>query len=491
MAMVLVRMPAPPSSWPGLIGSRTVPRNAPIRRKPGRPALFDPATLRFDPLDPARRRDWVPLRTLTVLRWLAIAGQVSALLVATAILGLEIATGPASLAIGASVLVNLVSSLTVPRTRRLTEREATLLLTFDIIQLGFLLALTGGLNNPFAVLILAPVTIAASVLNPQSTLVLGGLTLAVVTAIGPWHVPVVTPDGPLRTPELFLWGFWAALLIGVGFLGLYARSVTAETAAMADALAATQLALDRAQRLSDLDGVVAAAAHEMGTPLATIKLVSGEMIEELEGRAELAHLLEDARLLHAQADRCRDILRDMGRAGTRDPYLDRAPFEAVLREAALPHLNRGKPVAILVPDGRQPEVPRRPEIVHGLRNLVQNAVDFAQSHVEVQMDWDPDRLSIRIHDDGPGFAPTVLERIGDPFVRRRASPSPAPLSNDEARRPGYEGMGLGLFIAKTLLERTGAQLTFANDRDGGAVAIVAWPRQALVPPSESLSRALT
>lgn len=453
-------------------------------RPSGSPALLDtdPPLLRPDPLDPALRRDWVPLRTLTVLRWVAIAGQITALLVATSILGLQIAVGPASLAIGASVLANLIASLTAPRTRRLSEREAALLLTFDIVQLGLLLALTGGLNNPFAVLLLVPVTIAASVLQIRSTFVLGGLTLAVVTAIGPWNVPVLTPEGPLETPRLFLWGFWVALAIGVGFLGLYARRVTAETAAMGNALAATQLALDRAQRLSDLDGVVAAAAHEMGTPLATIKLVSGEMIEELEDRPDLAHLLEDARLLRAQADRCRDILRAMGQEAKRDSYLDRAPAEAVLREAAAPHLDRGKRVQIRLSEGRQPEIPRRPEIVHGLRNLVQNAVDFAVSRVEIRLDWTTERLSIRIHDDGPGFAPAVLDRIGDPFMR--GAPARSPPREGDPHRPGYEGMGLGLFIAKTLLERTGARLTFANDQGGGAVVIVAWPRELLAHASE-------
>jgi two-component system sensor histidine kinase RegB len=437
-----------------------------------------------------RRRDWVPLRTLTVLRWIAIVGQVAALVVATQLLGLEIATGAASLAIGASVLVNLVATFTAPRTRRLTEREAALLLTFDILQLALLLALTGGLNNPFAVLLLAPVTIAAAVLQLRSTLLLGGLTVAVVTALGPWHLPVLTPDGPLETPRLHLWGFWTALVIGVSFLGLYARTVTAETVAMGEALTAAQLALGRAQRLSDLDGVVAAAAHELGTPLATIKLVSGEMIEELRDRPDLSYLREDAELLREQADRCRDILRAMGRAGRRDAYLDRALFEAVLREAAEPHLARGKAVEIAVAEGRQPEIPRRPEIVHGLRNLVQNAVDFAASRVEIRLDWTPDRLSVRIRDDGPGFAPADLERIGDPFMRGRPSPRAAdrPESGEEPR-PGYEGMGLGLFIAKSLLERTGARLTFANDAAGGAVAVVAWPAAVLTAaPSESAAR---
>ncbi len=443
-----------------------------------------------DPLEATRRRDWVPLRTLTVLRWVAIAGQVSAVVVAVQVLDLGIAAGAASLAIGASVLVNLVAAFTTEPTRRLTEREASLLLTFDIVQLGLLLALTGGLNNPFAVLLLAPVTIAASVLHLRSTLVLGVLTLAVVTALGVWNLPLLLPDGrPLETPSLFLRGFWVALLIGVGFLALYARRVTAETAALSEALAAAQLALDRAQRLSDLDGVVAAAAHEMGTPLATIKLVSAEMIEELEDRPDLDHLLEDARLLRDQADRCRDILRSMGQEAKRDSYLDRAPFEAVLREAAEPHLGRGKTVEIHLAEGRQPELPRRPEIVHGLRNLVQNAVDFSRARVEVRLDWTAERLSVRIRDDGPGFPPGVLERIGDPFMRGRSTGARALAPDDEAPRPGYEGMGLGLFIAKTLLERTGARLTFANDQGGGAVVVVAWPRHVLAVPPEPRGRA--
>ncbi len=471
-----------------MIGLSARRNNAPIRRKisQGRKALLDSGPFLSawtDPLGAMRRRDWVPLRTLTVLRWVAIVGQVAALVVAVQVLDLGIATGAVSLAIGASVLMNLVAAFTTAPTRRLTEREASLLLTFDILQLGLLLALTGGLNNPFAVLLLAPVTIAASVLHLRSSLVLGVLTLTVVTGIGVWNLPLLLPDGrPLETPDLFLWGFWFALVIGVGFLGIYARRVTAETAAMGEALAAAQLALDRAQRLSDLDGVVAAAAHEMGTPLATIKLVSGEMIEELEERRDLAHLLEDARLLRAQADRCRDILRSMGQEAKRDSYLDRAPVEAVLLEAAEPHLDRGKTVEIRLTDGRQPELPRRPEIVHGLRNLVQNAVDFALSRVEVRLDWTEERLSIRIHDDGPGFTAGVLERIGDPFMRGPppgGRPGPTPGADDVATRPGYEGMGLGLFIAKTLLERTGARLTFANDQSGGAVVVVAWSRQSL------------
>jgi two-component system sensor histidine kinase RegB len=256
--------------------------------------------------------------------------------------------------------------------------------------------------------------------------------------------------------------------------------------AMGVALLATQHALSREQKLTDVGGVVAAAAHELGTPLATIKLVSSELVEELENRPDL---LEDVLLIGTQADRCRDILQSMGRAGKDDLMLRQAPIETVVREAAEPHLHRGKSVKFLVAPEEgarltQPIIGRTPEIIHGIRNLVQNAVDFSKSEVTVALSWTQDRITVEISDDGRGFPLSVLGRIGDPYVRRRR------LSEDVANRPGYEGMGLGLFIAKTLLERSGAQMTFANRRrhghaswkgqaTGGAVVDIVWQRDAL------------
>lgn len=231
---------------------------------------------------------------------------------------------------------------------------------------------------------------------------------------------------------------------------------------MSDALSATQMALSREQKLTDLGGVVAAAAHELGTPLATIKLASGELFEELGDRPELQ---EDAALIREQADRCRDILRDMGRAGKDDLHLRQAPLRAVLEEAAEPHMDRGKEIEfeLMGPEMAQPSILRKPEIIHGVRNLVQNAVDFAQYQIWVEASWTDDSIALRIMDDGSGFPPHLIGRIGDPFMKRRK------LSSDKNRRPGYEGMGLGLFIAKTLLERSGAELSFANGREAGTV----------------------
>mgnify|MGYP005989228133 CR=1 FL=1 len=424
-----------------------------------------------------KRSNWVRLQTLVTLRWIAIVGQIAALLVAAYGFGLQFQFGLATATIGASVIVNLLVGFIHPMNKRLTEREAALMLMFDLVQLSALLYLTGGLSNPFALLILAPVTIAATVLHLNSSLLLGSVAIAAISIIAAASLPITTMAGvPLELPALFQFGFWVALVIGVTFLALYVRQVTTEMHNMSEALLATKLALAREQKLSDLGGVVAAAAHELGTPLATIMLVSEELRQELTAEPELK---EDADLIHDQAIRCREILTSMGRAGKDDQHLRVVPFEVLIRDAAEPHLHRGKNVRFMVGsedigDSKQPLAQRRPEIIHGLRNLVQNAVDFASGTVDISVSWSETELRIKIADDGDGFPQSVIRRIGNPFVGRWRQ------VESRQKRPGYEGMGLGLFIAKTLLERTGARLFFTNassrQTKGGAVITVVWDR---------------
>ncbi|MEO0667762.1 MAG: ActS/PrrB/RegB family redox-sensitive histidine kinase [Pseudomonadota bacterium] len=431
-----------------------------------------------------QRSNWIRLRTMILLRWVAICGQLVALTVAQRYYGLQLELGLCYLAVGVSVIGNLIAIFVFPENKRLTETENLLMVMFDLLQLAFLLFLTGGLHNPFALLLLGPVSISSAVLTTRSTLLVGGTAIVLVTLLGEFHLPLRTQQGfILRIPDLFVFGNWIALVIAICFFGAYSRRVTSEIHSMSDALSATQMALSREQKLTDLGGVVAAAAHELGTPLATIKLTSAELIEELEDRPELR---EDAALIREQADRCRDILRDMGRAGKDDLHLRQAPLMTVVQEAAEPHMHRGKYVHYTHdPDAGdeidQPAILRKPEIIHGLRNLVQNAVDFAAANVWIEAHWTADMITLRIMDDGRGFPPQLLGRIGDPFVRRRKN------RDDGQQRPEYEGMGLGLFIAKTLLERSGAELSFANGGDPfaredteqprvGAIVEVSWPR---------------
>jgi len=441
--------------------------------------------------------NWIRLRTLIPLRWWAIFGQISALVIAQRLYNLTLDVGLCYLVIGVSVITNLVASFIYPENKRLTERETLLIVLYDMLQLGLMLYLTGGMNNPFSVLIVGPVIVSASAVSLRSTLLLGLITIAIATALTQYYMPLRTAEGfILRVPDMFLFGNWVAIVITVIFLGVYSRWIVTEINAMSKALQATQMALAREQKLTDLGGVVAAAAHELGTPLATIKLTSSELAEELEDNRELR---EDALLIHEQADRCRDILQSMGRAGKDDLHVREIPLTALIEEAADPHMQRGKVVHLDhgVDAGdlqSQPNVLRQAEVIHGLRNLIQNAVDFSDRTVWVESSWSDDTIDVRIMDDGRGYPANLLGRIGEPFVRRRGHPG-------DPRRPEYEGMGLGLFIAKTLLERSGAELSFANGSDSfatqashsertGAFVQVTWPRDRLETADNSARRAL-
>ena len=434
---------------------------------------------------PDARGRSVRLRTLLTLRWVAVSGQAAAVLAAEHLFGLRLPLDACFLAIAAPIAVNLVAWNLHPANKRLSERDAMLSLLFDLGQVSALLMLTGGLSNPFAVLLLAPVTIAASVLSLRSTLILASAAMAATTLMLVLHLPLRFEDGgELRTPDLYLFGLWMALTVGIAFMALYTRRIGVEAARMAEALAAAQIALSREQRLTAIGALAAAAAHELGTPLATIKLISGELAHDLKDMPEHA---EDLRLLRAQADRCREILRDLSEGGRSDAHVKVAPATAVIGEAALPHRDRGKDLVIRV-NGRpaetvgeaQPAIRRTPEVIHGLRNLIQNAVDFATGAVWIDVIEREGQLRIAVGDDGPGFRGDVLSLLGDPYVTTRGR-----ARGRESEGGGYQGMGLGLFIAKTLLERTGARLAFTNgprasaDGPSGAIVTAIWPRDAL------------
>lgn len=417
--------------------------------------------------DNTARSDWVRVRTLVLLRWLAVAGQSATVLVCALWLGFDLPLGLDVMVIACSVVVNLFSTFTLPANARLTERQAMWTLLFDLTQLLVLLALNGGLTNPFVLMILAPVTIAATALTRDAMFLVAGVALLGCAVLAVFYVPLETTGGQqFILPDLYLLGIWASLSVGIMFLAGYVRRVTVETFSMSQALTATQMALAREHQLTQLGGVVAAAAHEMGTPLATIKLVSGELADDLSDRPEL---LEDVDLIRSETDRLRQILRDMGRAGKDDQQVKTVPLSTLIQIAAEPHLDRGKEITFLT-NGQTidpgtaegPFVPSDPEIVHGLRNLIQNAVDFAKEAVWVQSHWSNAEIFITCADDGQGYPADLIGRIGDPFLGNRSGRRKSTNGRGE-----YQGMGLGLFIAKTLLERSGARLTFSNAQGDG------------------------
>jgi two-component system sensor histidine kinase RegB len=432
---------------------------------------------RVAPSAPARGR--VRLRTLSNLRWMAIAGQSTALFLVYFGFGYRLPLVYCAAAIGASTILNIVLALRYPASHRLTNRDATLYLAFDVLQLAALLYLTGGITNPFALMFVAPVVIAAATLNLGNTLILAGIGFASICLIAVVHKPLPwPPDEVLALPQLYQAGIWASLVIGIGFTSVYAWRIASESARMSAGLAATQLALSREHRLAALGALATAAAHELGTPLGTIAVVARELERALpEGSSEA----EDVRLLRAQAERCRAILARL--ANPEETMLGataRLPLGALLDDIAAPYRGEDLDIAIQVPGAApdQPQVWRAPELLHGLGNIIENAADFAQSVVRIEARWDAGTLHISVEDDGPGFAPEIYERIGEPYVTTR--PGDFALGETEMGPQGalgeHEGMGLGFFIAKTLLEQTGGEVKALNLPDGGAVVTMQWRR---------------
>ena len=413
----------------------------------------------------------VRLRTLTRIRWAAIAGQLVALFLVRFGLDWPLPMDAALAVVGASVVLNLVMTFRRPEQGRLKEWEAAAYLAFDTLQLAILLYLTGGLTNPFALLFLGAVTVSATVLTRRATAILCALVVICATALVFGHKPLPWSAIGLELPGLYVWGLWTAVVIGTLFLAVYAGSLAAEGRRMSNALSATQLSLAREQQLSAVGGLAAAAAHELGSPLSTILVTATELSREIPADSPFA---EDIRILRSEAVRCREILAELSVQPASDDSGDpfaRTLLSALVRAAADRH--REAEISLIIDaagddESGEPVIANSPEFNHGLGNIVQNAVQFARDSVAVRVAWSVDLITVTVRDDGPGFAPAVLDRVGEPYISSR----------------GEGHLGLGIFIAQSLLQRTGGRLVVRNLRgaggriDGGEVTIT-WPRASL------------
>jgi two-component system sensor histidine kinase RegB len=410
------------------------------------------------------------LSTLIRLRWLAVGGQTAAILVVGLWFGFPLPFGACFALISLSAWLNVGLRILFPASHRLDPNWATLLLAYDLLQLSGLLYLTGGLQNPFAILLLGPVMVSAATMQPDKTFLLGALTLAAATVLVFIHQPLPWfPGREFVVPLQYVGGVWVALVSALLFMAFYSFRVAEESRQLADALAATELVLQREQHLSALDGLAAAAAHELGTPLATIALVANELAREIPDDDPHA---DDVRLLREQSQRCREILSKINSlSSAAEEHLGRMPLSHILEEIAAPHRHFGIDTKVeLTGEGPEPIAARNPGLIYGLGNLVENAVDFAEAEVRLCAEWNDRAVLVLIADDGPGYQPDIMDRLGEPYVTTRRA---------DAQRPGeHGGLGLGIFIAKTLLERSAARLSFSNRRppERGAAVLIEWAR---------------
>ncbi len=426
-------------------------------------------------LDLGRRSRRLRVDTLVRLRWLAVCGQATAVLFVRFALGFPIPLGLCLLFIASSAWLNVLLRIRFGRSDRLEDPPAALMLAYDIVQLSALLYLTGGLENPFSILFLAPIMIAAVSFSGRITLGLTLLGVAAATALTFVHYPLPwAPGAPLNLPFLYIGGIWMAITIGAAFTAIYASRIAEETRKLADAFAATELVMAREQHLSQLDGLAAAAAHELGTPLATITLVVKELQKQLPPDSPFD---EDVGLIVQEIGRCRSILAKIASLGDESGnILSEMSVGVLLEEAVAPHRDFGIQITI-AKQGQEPEpiCRRNPGIIYGLGNLIENAIDFARSEVKIIARWNASFVEVAIEDDGPGFSPDVIGRLGEPYVTTK--------KDRRAKSEEDFGLGLGLFIAKTLLERSGAAVIPSNVAapQSGARVTIRWPRATFEP----------
>ncbi len=432
----------------------------------------------------------VRLQTLVRLRWLAVIGQTVAVLSVYFLFEFSLPLTACLALIALSAWLNIFLSVRWRTSLRLKDKYATLLLAYDACQLAGLLYLTGGLENPFSFLFLVPVTVAATTMPMVRVLSLGLFTMVLVTILANFHYPLPWIAGErFDLPGLYLAGVWSSIACGLGFASVYSHRVSTEARDMSEALAATEFVLAQEQRLSALDGLAAAAAHELGTPLATIALVAKELKHDLPNAQEFT---EDLDLLSSQTDRCREILSKLAnRDEQQEDMLARLKLTVLLEELIEP-FRSGNPEIVMDAQAEEtgspePIVTRHPGIRYGLANLLENAVDYAKSTVTVEVRWSANDVVVIVIDDGPGFSEEIIDQLGEPYVTTRKGYGTKQLKN--APTKGHQGMGLGFFIAKTLLTRSGANVALANLAypQSGATIRISWPREKIEPEDSGWS----
>jgi two-component system, sensor histidine kinase RegB len=437
-------------------------------------------------MTPAERRteaseSRLRLQTAVRLRWFGVIGQLVTVCFVYLALGFPLPFGICLAFIALSAWLNVFLRILYPARTRLSAALATCLLAYDILQLSALLYLTGGIENPFTFLLVAPVTVSAATLPPVNTIALGLLGATATVLLVFYRLPLPWYRGAeFDLPMLYNVGLLASVLSGMIFLALYAWRLAKEARQMADALAATEMVLAREQQLHALDGLAAAAAHELGTPLSTIAVVARELNRDAPQGSQFA---EDLALLQTQAVRCREILKKLTRAPTEpDPLHARMSITQLIEEAAGPYRGFGAELVVTAaPDSgsegavrQEPVGERRPGVLYGLGNLVENAVDFARERVDIAARWSARQVVIEIADDGPGVPADVMDALGEPYITTRPARPRGQIKDGEP-----SGLGLGFFIAKTLLERSGATVTLDNRQrpDRGAIVKISWPRE--------------
>ena len=403
-------------------------------------------------------------KTLVNLRWIAIIGQLIAINFVYFFLTLDLPIIETHIIILTGFITNIILQFKF-KTNQLKDFYSALFLFYDLLQLSVLLYLTGGIVNPFSLLIIVPTIISSSFLSMGTTIMLGTLTIGSLFFLKEYHK--ILPGLDIYSfifPEYYLVGVLVSIIIGLVFLSYFGIRFSGETKKRSEALDKLQEVMAKEYELDSLGGLAAAAAHSLGTPLATISVVAKELKKEIGDRSKYS---KDLDLLISQTKRCSNILKQISKKEIRDDqFINLTKVEDLLEEIIISfEENTDKKITLCEnEDKNKINIKRSPEIVYGLRNFIGNAVKFADKEVQITLSSDDHTLILIINDDGPGFAEDIINFIGEPYLKSKSK-----------KTKSKSGLGLGIFLGKTLLERKKAQLTFFNKNDlKGASVKISW-----------------
>ncbi len=403
-------------------------------------------------------------KTLIILRWIAIIGQLTAINLVYFYLKLKFPVLIAHVVVFIGLTTNLILQFRI-KSIQLKDRYASLFLIWDLIQLTLLLYLTGGISNPFSILMIVPTIVSSTFLSMGTTIILGILTIAFLFLLTVFHHPLPgIHDGSVTFPKLYLIGYFLAIIVGLIFLSYFGVRFAGESKRRTDAVNKLQQVIAKEYELESLGGQAAAAAHSLGTPLATISVTASELKKEIGNDKEIS---KDVDLIISQTKRCGEILKQISKKQIKDDlFLKNISLENLLDEILESFKETSSKDIKVSPihDVNKVNFKRTPELVYGLRNFIGNAVKFSKSTVEIKILSNDEIVQVSINDDGPGFPEDIVEVLGEPYIRSKST-----------NVKSNAGTGLGTFLGKTLLERQAAHLLFSQDKElGGASVIITW-----------------
>jgi two-component system sensor histidine kinase RegB len=402
--------------------------------------------------------------TLTILRYIAITGQFIAVNIVFFYLNLQFPIIESYLIIFLGLLTNLFLQFKV-KVNQLKDTYASFFLLYDLMQLSVLLYLTGGIFNPFSILLIIPTIVSSTFLSMGTTIILGVLTTFMLFVLTHFHLPLPGLDSNIfNVPNFYKFGLLLSILIGMIFLGYFGIRFSGESKKRSEALNKLQEVISKEYELESLGGQAAAAAHSLGTPLATISVVAKELKKEIGEDKEIS---KDIDLLISQTKRCSEILKKISKKQIeKDSFFSLIKLEDLLEEIinSFKETSSKKIELYVDNDKNKINIRRTPEVIYGLRNFIGNAVKFSKTKVKIILRSDKNIIEIKINDDGPGIPEDIIKKIGEPYVKSKSKE----LSSNA-------GLGLGIFLGKTLLERKSAKLSFRRNSDlGGALVLINW-----------------